>query len=409
MTRSAYREAVGYLERALSVLPHLPETPQARELAIDLRFDLRNALFPLAELAEVGRYLHEAEPLCVALGDRRRLALVSGYLTHYLWLTGQSVEARVPAERLAEIAAEVGDFPLLVAADYYRSAAWLASGDRQSETYAHQVVGRLQGDQMLERFGLGVFPAAFARAFLSFGAAERGDFSQGRAVGEEALRLAETVNHPYSLGFNACMLGNVHRVKGDFDRATEYFERGRAVSHEWGLAIMDGFNTGMLGYTRAMTGRTEEGLALLRPAMDLMKKVVFAPLFCALMGEALLVDDQREEARSWAELALRLSRERNERVHEAHALWLLAEIGAGGNDDPMVVGLQYDDCIAMAEPMELNPLVAHCHAGLAKLLGRTGKHIDDAQEHLTIATTKYREMGMTYWIVKAEAEMAARS
>jgi len=36
MARSAYREAVGYFEQALSALPHLPETRATREQAIDL-------------------------------------------------------------------------------------------------------------------------------------------------------------------------------------------------------------------------------------------------------------------------------------------------------------------------------------------------------------------------------------
>ena len=34
---------------------------------------------------------------------------------------------------------------------------------------------------------------------------------------------------------------------------------------------------------------------------------------------------------------------------------------------------------------------------------------EQAQEHLTIATAMYREMGMTYWLEKAEAEFAALS
>ena len=41
----------------------------------------------------------------------------------------------------------------------------------------------------------------------------------------------------------------------------------------------------------------------------------------------------------------------------------------------------------------MRPLVAHCHLGLGKLYRRTGKR-DEAQEHLTTATTMYREMGM---------------
>ena len=38
------------------------------------------------------------------------------------------------------------------------------------------------------------------------------------------------------------------------------------------------------------------------------------------------------------------------------------------------------------------------------LYRRTGKR-EQAQEHLTTATTMYREMGMTYWLEQAEKEM----
>ena len=50
------------------------------------------------------------------------------------------------------------------------------------------------------------------------------------------------------------------------------------------------------------------------------------------------------------------------------------------------------------------PLTAHCCLGLAKLSRRTDKR-EQAQEHLATATTMYREMGMTYWLEKAEAEV----
>jgi hypothetical protein len=42
--------------------------------------------------------------------------------------------------------------------------------------------------------------------------------------------------------------------------------------------------------------------------------------------------------------------------------------------------------------------------GLGKLYRRTNRR-EQAQEHLTTATTMYRDMGMTYWLEKAEAEM----
>ena len=47
--RSALREAAAAFEQALAALQHLPDSRATREQAIDLRFDLRNALHPLNE------------------------------------------------------------------------------------------------------------------------------------------------------------------------------------------------------------------------------------------------------------------------------------------------------------------------------------------------------------------------
>ena len=59
--RSAHREAVTSFEQALRLLEAQPETRERLEQAIDLRFDLRNALFPLGEFERVFGYLQEAE------------------------------------------------------------------------------------------------------------------------------------------------------------------------------------------------------------------------------------------------------------------------------------------------------------------------------------------------------------
>ena len=53
----------------------------------------------------------------------------------------------------------------------------------------------------------------------------------------------------------------------------------------------------------------------------------------------------------------------------------------------------------------MRPLVAHCHLGLGKLYRRTGSR-EQAHEHLTTATTMYREMDMRFWLPEAEAAMA---
>jgi hypothetical protein len=52
----------------------------------------------------------------------------------------------------------------------------------------------------------------------------------------------------------------------------------------------------------------------------------------------------------------------------------------------------------------VRPLVAHCHFGLGKLYRRTGEDAK-AREQLTTAATMYREMGMRFWLEKADAEL----
>src|SRR5262249_48911470 len=61
-----------------------------------------------------------------------------------------------------------------------------------------------------------------------------------------------------------------------------------------------------------------------------------------------------------------------------------------------------EEALALATELGMLPEVAHCHLGLGKVYRRTR---EQAQEHLTTATMMYREMGMTYWLERAETEL----
>src|SRR5262249_9971266 len=72
--RAAYREAVTAFEQALAALGHLPDPPDTRELAIDLRIGLARSLNSLGEYERSLALLREAEALTRACDDRARLA-----------------------------------------------------------------------------------------------------------------------------------------------------------------------------------------------------------------------------------------------------------------------------------------------------------------------------------------------
>ncbi len=84
LARSANREAVTCFEQALVALSHLRETRETLEQAIDVRVELRGALFQLGQLERGFGYLREAEDLAAALDDQRRLARVSVATSHHL-------------------------------------------------------------------------------------------------------------------------------------------------------------------------------------------------------------------------------------------------------------------------------------------------------------------------------------
>ena len=125
----------------------------------------------------------------------------------------------------------------------------------------------------------------------------------------------------------------------------------------------------------------------------------------AMLAEARLRNGETEEAEHLAGRALDLCCRQGQRGWEADSLRVLAETAAHpAHLDAEKARLHYYKALVLAAELGMRPLVAHCHLGLGKLYRRTGKR-DQAQEHLTTATTMYREMGMTYWLEQAEAEM----
>jgi len=121
------------------------------------------------------------------------------------------------------------------------------------------------------------------------------------------------------------------------------------------------------------------------------------------LGRAALLLNRLDEARHLGDRAIEFSPHHPGFV--AHALHLLGDIASDPERFDASRGeAHYRKALALAEPRGMRPLVAHCHLGLGKLYRRMGKH-EQAREHLTAATTMYREMGMTYWLEKAEAEM----
>jgi class 3 adenylate cyclase/tetratricopeptide (TPR) repeat protein len=408
--RSAHREALAYFEQALAALAQLPETRETREQAVDIRFDVRNSLFPLAEWGRIEGYLREAEILARRLDDQRRLGWVSGYMcSHHLMTGGHATDVRTFARRVEAIGETLGDVPLQVAAQYYLVMAFYLSGDyRGTEHLCRRLMQSLQGDRTRERFGVATFPAVLSRAYLARTLAERGAFDEGDPHGHEAIRIAEAVDHPYSLIFACLFLGYLNSVRGELSQAARLLERAAAQGRDWNITFLNPIVMASLGHVYAWWGRIGEGVSWLQQALAAFESAgigYFHSISVGQLGEAYLLADQVENARACCDRAVMLARQRGERGHEAWALRLLGETASHHDRrDAPTAEAHYGAAMALASELEMRPLVAHCHLGLGKLYQRTGKR-QQAQEHLITATTMYRAMDMRFWLGKAEAEM----
>ena len=410
LARSAHPEAVGYFEQALSALPHLPETRDTREQAIDLRLALRSALFASGDSGRILVYLQEAEALAATLDDRRRLAHISGYLSAHFRNIGAYDRAIAAAQRALSLAAAAGDAVVHALASLHLGAIYWAQSDyRQAIDCLGQTVTSLQGAERRERLGQVSVPSVQALAFLATCHAEQGLFAEGAALGEEGMQIAEAVAHPSSLMWASYGIGLLSLRQGDLPKALPSLERAMGVCREADLPVFVPRLAAALGAAYTLAGRIAEAIALLLQAMERTTASDMAGFqaLCRLpLGEAHLLAGRLEEAQTLAECALSIAREQQERGNEAYALRLLGEIAA--QRDPPEVELaeaHYRQALALAEELGMRPLQAHCHRGLGTLYAKIG-HREQARAELSTAIELYRAMDMTFWLPEAEAALA---
>ena len=410
IAQSAYREAAEYFEQALGALPHLPETRDMREQALDLRLALRPALWPSGDFGRVLATLHEAEALATSLDDPRRLGQVSVFLAIHFYLRGAYAQASAAAQRALTLAAASGEVALHALANLYLGRVYEIHGDyHQAIDCLGQTVASLDGARLHEPFGQVSLPAVQSRVELARCHAELGTFAEGRAFGEEGLQIAEAVNHPASLMWGYWGIGLLSLRHGELRRALPLLERAIGIYQEADFSPTFPLVAATLGAAYILGGRLADAIPLLTQAIEQTSATDmrgFQTLCSLPLGEAHLRAGRLEEAHALADRALMLAREHQERGHQAYALRLLGEIAA--HRDPLDVApaaTYYQQALALAEELGMRPLQAHCHRCMGILYAKTGQW-EQARAALSTAIALYRGMEMTFWLPQTEATLA---
>jgi tetratricopeptide (TPR) repeat protein len=405
--RSALREAVAYFEQALAAVRQLPERRETLEQAIDLRLDLRNALIVLGEFGAMFEHLREAETLATTLGDQRRLGWVSAYMANCLHHRGDYERALAHGQHA--LATASGDFALQVMATFFVGLIHRTlTNYGQAVHYYRKTVDLLVGELLYERFGEAGLPSVSSRAWLVWCLAELGEFTEGRARGVEAVRIAETVAQPFTLSHAYLGVGGLHLRQGDLPQAIAVLERGLAVCQSGDIQLLLPWTASALGSAYALSGRLAEALPLLEQAVEraaARQQRAYATLLVAHLGEACLLAGRLEDAGQLAEQALVGARDMRQRGYEAYALRLRGEIAAQRTPLAVESAAAYQQAMALAAELGMRPLQAHCHRGLGMLYAKTGQR-EQAHAALSTAMHLYRTMEMTFWLPQTEAALA---
>src|SRR5262249_40708434 len=264
MGRSAYRGAVIYFDQALASLDYLPKSRHVTEQAIDVRLNLRNALFPLEELDRLVENLRAAESLSEALGDQRRLGRISSYLVHYYTLMGDREKANEASRRGLSLAQTLGDFHLQIQLNYYLGRAYYYMGEYEQAIEFHKRnIESLSSSTVRECFDMECPPSILCRVFLVMCFAETGEFAAAIEYGEDAIRIAHEIDHSFGSVYADSAVGLAYIRKEDVSAAIEVLERGLERCRVADIPVQFPLIASPLGLAYVLSGRVTEGTALL--------------------------------------------------------------------------------------------------------------------------------------------------
>lgn len=385
VARSANREAVGFFEQALALLDELPETAQTLSETLDLRIALGPALIGVkgAPSQEVEASYTRAHDLVDRLGDVARRFPVLWGLWYVKYTRGEYPEAVKAGKQLLAAAQKCDDTGQLLEAHHSIWPVLSAMGEHK-ETLAHIERGITLYDRERHSSQTYVYgghdPGACCRWQLAHTRWALGFPDAALSAAQDALRLAEDLQHPTTTGIALWHSAWLHYQRGDDQAAAANAERAISMASSHGLAGWidsamvfrhassdERLNTKVLG---DLLRRLDSG------AMAATRKVYSLCLLAALYAEA----GETEQGRS----ALASISENNRRGFYAPEMLriegeLILKSAASGAGEAERC---FRDAIVLARAREAKSFELRAATSLARLLDRQGRR---EEAHATLA------------------------
>jgi DNA-binding winged helix-turn-helix (wHTH) protein/predicted ATPase len=293
LRRSANQEAIGHLQRALGAIGHIVDEEERTKIEVELRVGIGAAFMAVGGFGapEILAAHARAEKLCERLGERPDLfpALWGQWMFH----TGRG-DTRAASRlcgRLLALADKFGDAALKIQAHH---AMWSTSFVRGelAKAHGHARCGLAVFDPQTHRAMASSYgnhdAACCARNFSAMALALAGDGDGARAVIDQALVAARTLDDPFSLALTLYFTSAAAQILGDLPLATANSELSVRMATEHDLAQPKAWSMGVGGWCIAESGDPIRGIGLMTQAIDVMDAIQSRHFLCYLHG--LLAD-----------------------------------------------------------------------------------------------------------------------
>jgi class 3 adenylate cyclase/tetratricopeptide (TPR) repeat protein len=280
-----------------------------------------------------------------------------------LWWRGLHDRAVTLNQRERALAASFRNFGMTITTNFRLGQVYHSLGKYpEAAEILHRNVTMIEDDLHRETFGLAGFPSVLSRVWLALCLAEQGRFAEAAAHTGEAVAIAGSADHAFSLVVACAGAGVLHALRGDDESAISTLERGLVTARVADLPLLFPFIAAPLGWVYARAGRHAEGLRVLEEALERAEAMEFTAnhaLRLAWLAEAHFLAGHGDVAKRLGLRALELARRVGERGHEAHALRLLGDLAMKGSPpDVETAGDHYRAAFTLAETLGMQPLAA---------------------------------------------------
>ena len=382
MQRSAHIEAEQHLRKGLELLPGVLETAARLSLEIALQNTLGVCMMPTRGFgnADVAAAFTRAAQICEQVDDARGLFVALRGKGQYHMVSGDVTLACADARRILRLADRIGDPELLIEAHHLGWSSFVMAGEfHAAQRHAEEGIARYerQRDHHLTYKYSGHDPGMCCRAFGALSLGQLGYPERALALCREALAMAETLAHPFTVGVALWGAGILRQLLREPDATREVGERMIDYCSEKGLRPLVPLGKIFRGDGLARQGEFAEGIAQMRAGIAELRSlgnVGTVPSFFVALASAYARSGDVDKGLAALDEGLAMSRTCGEvfslpEFYRVKATLLLARSAA--DKDPAEAA--YREAIEVARSQHARLLELRATTSLARLWGENGR------------------------------------